>query len=112
MTSQEINLAIAETQGWKQVHDDPDFEPCWVCPKTHRKISIAAVEKPYPSYDKSLDELHKVEESLTDEEWETYSFILCNLVGGFTPKTFREAIHAPASAKAEAYLKTKKKWRE
>lgn len=102
MTDEQINIAIAEACGWwgniKLIDGIPFGRP--------PKITSEYIE--LPDYCGDLNAMHEAEKTLSEEQWENYNFILCNLVGGYS-KTNKEAIHASSRQKAEAFLETIKK---
>jgi len=99
MTKEQINIAIAEACGWKYVGNEthaPDGSFWW------------SKEPEFPDYCNDLNAMHEAEKILSDESHADYA---CELV-----KTIRrngewfESVSATAAQRAEAFLKTIKKW--
>lgn len=95
MTDKQINITIAEACGWHTIA----FNKGWI------KAGDGETQGTIPDYCNDLNAMHEAEKALSEEQWENYNFILCNLVGGYS-KTNKEAIHASSRQKAEAFLET------
>lgn len=111
MSDQEINIAIAEACGWKDVH----FSECW------GNVVIGTLyddEDPnyakIPNYCADLNAMHEAEKTLIgngpDDEtwvlWDLYRLALEEKLG------YADAFAAEANQRAEAFLRTIGKWKE
>jgi hypothetical protein len=100
MTQEEQRIAIAEACGWKTGYRDPE---AW---------------HPLPDYLNDLNAMHEAEKVLGILERGTYQNILGSACGGIREDdgghfvSHRESIHATASQRAEAFLRTIGKWKE
>ena len=94
MTNEEINIAIAEACGWTTKH-----KGLWV----ERLQTYAAL----PNYLNDLNAMHDAEKVLTNEQLEVY----CNILHKPNHGVYW-AIHATASQRAEAFVRTIGKWKE
>jgi hypothetical protein len=112
MTDEEINIAIAEACGWKYANNEthaPDGSFWW------------SKEPEIPDYCNDLNAMHEAEKMLTKEQLYNYgnkldritlpktSMEMCYIEGpeaGMYPDLFC----ATAAQRAEAFLKTIKKW--
>ena len=94
MSEEEINIAIAEACGWTTKH-----KGLWV----ERLQTYAAL----PDYLNDLNAMHDAEKVLTNEQLEVY----CNILHKPNHGVYW-AIHATASQRAEAFVRTIGKWKE
>jgi hypothetical protein len=90
MTPEEQRTAIAEACGWKTGYRDPE---AW---------------HPLPDYLNDLNAMHEAEKGLVSLQWVSYSRRLQTLCD----ESFTWPIHATASQRAEAFLRTIGKWKE
>ncbi len=105
MTSQEINIAIAEHIGWTG-----PYQKCFVV-SDNGTFPVFCGTNPegeiqrFPNFWGSLNAMHEAECFLEDEEWSMYDRYL---VEGQTKYTW----HATSEHRAEAFLRTVGKWIE
>jgi len=90
MTQEEQRVAIAEACGWKTGYRDPE---AW---------------HPLPDYLNDLNAMHEAEKMLVSLQWVSYSRRLQTLCD----ESVTWPIHATASQRAEAFLRTIGKWKE
>jgi hypothetical protein len=95
MTPEQQRIAIAESCGWKT--DKRGFG--WLSPRGYYA--------PEPDYLNDLNAMHDAEKALTSEQLEVY----CNILHKPNHGVYW-AIHATASQRAEAFLRTIGKWEE
>jgi len=101
MTPEQQRVAIAEACGWKTGYRDA-------------VSSVTAL----PDYLNDLNAMHEAEKVLGILERGTYQNILGSACGGIREDdgghfvSHRESIHATASQRAEAFLRTIGKWKE
>ena len=89
MNPEQQRIAIAEACGWKTGYRDPE---AW---------------HPLPDFLHDLNAMHEAEKVLTNEQLEVY----CNILHKPNHGVYW-AIHATASQRAEAFLRTIGKWEE
>jgi hypothetical protein len=94
MNEKQINIAIAEACGWEQV----EGEECFFDNGTEQ-VYIENI----PDFCNDLNAMHGAEKMLNNEQWVAYGKELSRL------KVF-PMVHATASQRAEAFLKTLGKW--
>lgn len=131
MTTEQIRIAIAETQGFKRwkaantpiVHlrnPTPETAAYWVsCGDsiTDQAINTHLNDK-VPNYPEDLDAIHEVEKSLTEDEGTQYFSELetiCQrdmLESGSKHWLCFLTLHATALQRCEAYLRVKGIWKE
>lgn len=102
MTNEQINIAIAETCGWRhEVLEPVDADKIWLLPSD------------LPDYCNDLNATHEVEKTLTDIEYKRYCLFLDDLCvddrGYGYPNWGRSAT---ALQRCESFLKTIGKWKE
>jgi hypothetical protein len=90
MTPEAQRIAIAEECGWKTGYRDPE---AW---------------HPLPDYLNDLNAMHEAEKMLVSLQWVSYSRRLQTLCD----ESVTWPIHATASQRAEAFLRTIGKWKE
>jgi len=115
MTTNEINIAIAQACGW-EIHEDADWRKSYVTSPKGRQFSPAdprvALSHFIPNYSESLDAMHSAEATLTDGEFNIY---LDCLVSAVSPKAWSglfAMVTATALQRAEAFLCVKGLWVE
>lgn len=106
-------VKIAKACGWIKTIDDKWYQPPF--------FDVAQLRDMPLDYLNSLDAMAEVEKMLSDKETSQYLWNLNNVVNGSEKgelpwfedyvKTFKVVI-APASARAEAFLRTKGLWEE
>ena len=111
MTREEQRIAIAEACGWKN-HDHPDvmqLKQGWTTPKQWcmDPEGVLRFNHDRPNYLNDLNAMHEAEKVLTNEQLEVY----CNILHKPNHGVYW-AIHATASQRAEAFLRTIGKWEE
>ena len=114
MTNRAINKAIAEFLRWKELDfhldgkrilgDRPTF--------SNGKIISYTVDQYVPDYCKDLNEMHGVEEGLTEKQQRFYQVWLMKIQKADYIEGCWFAIHATASQRAEAFVRTIGKWKE
>lgn len=102
MKPEEQRIAIAEACGWKPYQ----FGSGWTQGASQMDIG----PKPLPDYLNDLNEMHEAEKVLTDNQKCNYTAYLQNMVKSFLGEF--NLVHATASQRAEAFLKTIGKWRD
>jgi len=117
MTNQQINIAIAEHMGWKEIETfapESFREPEGIDPDLKLQRAI-------PDYCNDLNAIHKAETSLlggskffSKGERGSYIWYLKKVCGHGKYVSDEEnlylLIHIPARQRAEAFLKTVEKW--
>jgi hypothetical protein len=111
MTPEQQRIAIAEACGWKN-HDHPDvmqFKQGWTMPEQWcmDPKGVLRFNHDRPNYLNDLNAMHDAEKALTSEQLEVY----CNILHKPNHGVYW-AIHATASQRAEAFLRTIGKWEE
>ena len=125
MTKEQINIAIAEAQGWKFIPPlDKTFSPnCW------EHENFPTVWEVYPcDYCNDLNAMHEVIKTLDTKQQIQYADVLCRQTGkelldytgcyypGENPIIDMEIIflvhNSTALQRAEAYLRTIGKWKD
>jgi hypothetical protein len=120
MAPEEQRIAIAEECGWKWENPkkrikqegrliSPDFKK--VC-KVWKDGSLGGVL--IPDHLNDLNAIHEAEETLTDEQFPEFDERLANTCGWLHPhKRQRHVVsRATAAQRAEAFLRTRGKWKE
>jgi hypothetical protein len=119
MTPQEINIAIAEACGWKIIRRDITGYNVWEPGAEHPARLTNNLEGLLPNYHSSLDAMHEAEKVLSRGEWHEYYRRLYlktrpknHVVTPGCDDHTRAFIHARASQRAEAFLRTKGLWHD
>jgi len=99
MNDEEINRAIAEHLGWRDLKKGPYDGRYFGRYKDHTL-------NPIPNYSCDLNAMHEAEKVLTKRDLWEMTMQLCNIVYGDVPLA-----HATARQRAEAFLRTVGKWR-
>lgn len=127
MTPEQINIAIAESQGWKFIasHDirGKAVPDCW----THEDFPTVWADYPR-DYCNDLNAMHEVIKTLDTKQQIQYADVLCRQTGkelldytgcyypGENPIIDMEIIflvhNSTALQRAEAYLRTIGKWKD
>ncbi len=104
MTNDQINAAIAQACGWM------DIEECTCGFKTRGNPPwYSAHKKHIPNYCNDLNAMHEAENVLTEDQFKWYTHWLEKLM----PNTrYWSLLCAPASRRAEAFLRVLGKWEE
>lgn len=112
MKPEQQRIAIAEACGWKLKSNG--LSPMWSWQNEsliHRIKWVAhkvmASQGVLPDYLNDLNDMHEAEKVLTNEQLEVY----CNILHKPNHGVYW-AIHATASQRAEAFLRTIGKWEE
>ena len=110
MTDQEINKAIAEACGWKEVEPWLNGDRCFELNQSACGYQIGDL----PDYCNCLNAMHEAEKMLADEDWIEYHAILRKIFGPIrnVPAWGKWDLHLTARQRAEAFLKTVDKWEE
>lgn len=105
ITEQEKRVKIALSCGWKLSTVSPERHPDWVCPpENDPHLCGGPAELNVPNYFESLEEMHKAEQFLTDNEQKhQYASYLGR-------HDYWTLIHATAAQRAEAFGKTLALW--
>ena len=99
MTDEQINQRIAEACGWKGNLIDRDMEGnLWP-------------SEP-PNYCTDLNAMHEAEKVLAPKNWNNFSEKWHDYYGHLRNGDADRAIHATASQRAEAFLRTLGKWED
>ena len=106
MTDDQINAAIAEACGWKEITN------CTCGGKKRGYPPGGHASSHTPDYCTDLNAMHEAEKTLGQEvEWVKYSVQLAKVTNaGWSDD--RNYICAPARQRAEAFLRTLGKWEE
>jgi hypothetical protein len=116
MTDQEINAAIAAHVGWKSrtviVHHSVGYQwdeslTVWTNPEGRDDV--------LPSYTTDLNAMHEAEKVLGEKRIRSYAFTLAQVLDTSPTVDLDDQflnIHATASQRAEAFLRTIGKWEE
>jgi len=120
MTNDEINAAIAEHCGWRNIKeidfgtdpyiDGPDQMWVGIHPESDSDSDEYEV---IPDYDKDLNLMHEAMKTLSEEQVEKVWETLCDMIP-FNRHSFRNGLvfDAPAKVRAEAFLRVIGKWKE
>ena len=103
MNPEQQRVAIAEACGWKT--DKRGFG--WLSPRGYYASE--------PDYLNDLNAMHDAEQVLTDDQWPIYRDEIRLVVLGpirMVSDWCKSDIHATASQRAEAFLRTIGKWEE
>ncbi len=117
MNEEEINIAIAESLGWKNCKVLPKPQKYWDVSNVPEMVRIGsppvAGSCTFPDYVNSLDAIHEVELSMDADLYRAFSnnLYLVVLENGLLPAK-RAWLSANARQRAEAFLKTIGKWKE
>jgi hypothetical protein len=112
MTNEQINIAIAETCGWKLHPQDR-----WIVIPPNSPHSVQPLST-IPDYCNDLNAMHEAEKTLNFEQAEFFEDELCDVAKKENdvlenPLPWRFSVcHANARKRAEAFLKTIGKWEE
>jgi len=118
MTNEEINAAIAEHCGWRNIKeidfgtdpyiDGPDQMWVGIHPESDSDSDEYEV---IPDYDKDLNLMHEAMKTLSEEQVEKVWETLCDMIP-FNRYSFRNGLvfDAPAKVRAEAFLRVIGKW--
>jgi hypothetical protein len=99
MTDKQINAAIAEACGWKDIFEHPEFGLMGVAKDTH------GCRTGIEDYTHDLNAMHEAERVLAGMQQGYYWGYLQHITdNGF------EQLHATARQRAEAFLRTLGKW--
>ena len=117
MTDQEINMAIAEACGWKEVEPWLNGDRCF---ELNKSVCGYRAED-LPDYCTDLNAMNEAEETLAEEQWESMFEFLIKIrwrdandeqrKDYGSGKTLSPS-RAKAKQRAEAFLKTVGKWKE
>ena len=106
MTPEQQRIAIAEACGCIDIHEDGSV---WEIPPTMRKYvgdRQYVVTDWLPDYLNDLNAMHEAEKVLTEKQQDRYYAELSK------NGTWFQCLHATASQRAEAFLKTIDKWKD
>ena len=108
MTDTEINLAIAEACGWKDVH----FSESWNATIGTKGEPGGETYGTIPSYASDLNAMHEAEKTLTFALSTRYNRYLRIVLDADTieSEAGNHDWHATARQRAEAFLRTLGKW--
>lgn len=104
MTNEQINIAIFEIFGWKWEPEKNSF----FHPENGRLKPKYA-----PNYCNDLNAMHEAEKALHEKKKNTFAFMLAQVLDTSPTVDLSDQflnIHATASQRAEAFLKTLGKW--
>jgi hypothetical protein len=106
MTNEQINIAIAEACGWREVYLNQNSMP-WGF-----NIGFNYSQR-IPNYCNDLNAMHEAEKTLTDDQFEQYRWILWDISPIVAKKDwYRCYLSSTAHQRAEAFLRTIGKWEE
>ena len=117
MKPEQQRIAIAEVCGWTEI------EPCTCCDGVSRgyEPTPGAHKKHLPNYLNDLNAMHEAEKRLKYSQRENYAESLYHVIpqaittsddGEHDFDGYFNLIHATASQRAEAFLRTIGKWEE
>jgi hypothetical protein len=103
MTNEQINIAIAETCGWK------NYGLGW----SHSSLPPQAnvYGRKLPNYCNDLNAMWEAETHLTPDQQVEFAYQLSEIVAPITGESWM-LIHASAFSRAKAFLRTVGKWEE
>lgn len=107
MKEEAQRIAILDTLGWVDLHLAPGG--------LYGRPRVGAAKRPAPDPLNDLNACHEAEKALTDELWPKYRDHLRTAVLGavrMVSDWCKADIHATASQRAEAFLRTIGKWEE
>ncbi len=109
MTPEDQRIAIAEACGWKNVTQGSPDDP-------YSGWSNNCFPQPIenlPDYLNDLNAAHEMEKALSEFEFVDYSFHVSKITNTNTGQVVAlfELIHATATQRSEAFLKTKGLWK-
>jgi hypothetical protein len=110
MTSEQINIAIAEACGWTEIEQYTQAIDGWYGYEPENGLHSQV-----PNYCNDLNAMHEAEKVLNDEQWLQYREELRNVVLGgirMVSQWCKADLHATARQRAEAFLRTLGKWEE
>lgn len=121
---EQINIVIASLQGWTKINEvDRGFgvHPHWLTATDYlgRPIESPPIWE-IPEYTKSLDAMHEVVMTLSEDQEDAFTHELLKMVAYHQPyrdgeqcfADYFKVANATARQRAEAYLKTVEKWEE
>ena len=118
MNNEQINTAIAEACGWREVFQGvgPNKHRCLGDrPERDENGNIVAYYEAcsVPDYLTDLNAMHGAEKILTADQFEQYRWILWDICKQFRVKDwYRCYLSSTAAQRAEAFLRTLGKWEE
>lgn len=103
MTEEAQRIAIATACGWTGIVRRNRHEFGGL-------IGVApdGIEKVVPSFTRNLNDMHTAEKIFSVSDWDTYTELLMNRHLQWS--SHRNCLHATASERAEAFLKTLNLW--
>lgn len=111
MKSEDINRAIQEHLGWKLIPAGQLYPDRWIH-DDHSGVWLRA--KDFPNYHTDLNAMHDAEKRLDEEQ--TLTQMMLMLPPPFCDRPswrgMAMLLQAPASQRAEAFLKTVGKWND
>jgi len=114
MNEEKQRIAIAEACGWQRFcpEKDPNY---WYKPRWREVV----ITNKLPDYLSDLNAMHEAEKTLTDGQKMDYAEFMDDfIVPSITYNQYNlwsgvfEAMHTPASLRAEVFLRTIGKWEE
>lgn len=115
MSDQEINIAIAEVVGWKdlEIEDFSEYGvPCFILMGSNN----TGTRLMPPDYCGDLNAMHEAEKTLIFSERKLFRYCLQKVKGSEIEDgvviAIDECVHATARQRAEAFLRTIGKWKE
>ena len=122
MTDEEINKIIAEFRGWVEYHPTPESiskgypsYSYWTPPRDSKQFAEnwGKLELDYPpDYCNDLNAMAEAEELLSNEQLQTYFYVLRPVVESTAKPGRGYVFTAKASQRAEAFVKTIEKWKK
>jgi hypothetical protein len=114
MTNRKINKAIAEHLGWKEFSSFSDCKQ--IIGKRpffkNGKIVSYTVDQYVPDYCNDLNAMAKAEELLSNEQLQTYFYVLRPVVESTAKPGRGYVFTAKASQRAKAFVITIEKWKK
>ncbi len=120
MNSDKQRAAIAEYCGWKDVRGHMGIPPengmLFPYPEHHEEDWRLKPFRGIPDYLNDLNAMHEAEKMFSNPQWQEYGYQLehsmLGMPASLTLHDLATVAHATAAQRAEAFLKTIKKWEE
>ena len=114
MNDKQINIAIAEACGWKDISHRKFMTPLGNKPTGPNSYTV---DQPVPRYTTDLNAMHEAEKMLDDPQTEEFVNNLCRILDFTTNEPWQDydvfqVVHTTARQRAEAFLKTLNLWKD
>jgi hypothetical protein len=114
MTPEQQQIAIAEACGWTNIKQGIDRHPCMQQEIDYGPTGFrpdGQAECYLPDYLSDLNAMHKAEKVLKPEQYFTFQVELARAVDTITYPLNFAILHATATKRAQAFLKTLNLWK-